>query len=117
MPLWLTTSSPPQRPSKRTMSISGTNAAVSAVQMSTRITGGRGDLPAAPICVGHEIFGKVLRGGSKVKNIKAGDRVGVGAQVQSCMQCQNCKSENKNYCPSMVDKSALLPPYLSILTI
>ncbi|CAL3966740.1 unnamed protein product, partial [Diplocarpon coronariae] len=33
---------------------------------------------------------------------KAGDRVGVGAQVQSCMKCPQCKSNNENYCPDMV---------------
>ena len=60
------------------------------------ITGGWGDLPTSPICVGHEIIGTVLRVGPKVKDIKVGDRVGVGAQIQSCMQCQNCKSNNEN---------------------
>jgi len=67
------------------------------------ITGGWGELSAKPICVGHEIIGKVLRVGSKVKEFKAGDRVGVGAQVQSCMKCPQCKSNNENYCPQMVD--------------
>jgi threonine dehydrogenase-like Zn-dependent dehydrogenase len=37
-----------------------------------------------------------------VKGIKPGDRVGVGAQVQSCMKCPQCKSDNENYCPHMV---------------
>ncbi|PVH73157.1 GroES-like protein [Cadophora sp. DSE1049] len=67
------------------------------------ITGGWGELATAPICVGHEIIGKVLRVGSQVKEFKAGDRVGVGAQVQSCMKCPQCKSNNENYCPNMVD--------------
>ncbi|TVY68871.1 NADP-dependent alcohol dehydrogenase [Lachnellula suecica] len=67
------------------------------------ITGGWGKLPTAPICVGHEIIGKVLRVGSKVTVCKPGDRVGVGAQVQSCMKCKNCKEHNENYCPHMVD--------------
>merc|ERR1711964_949677 len=66
-------------------------------------TGGWGELATAPICVGHEIIGKVLRVGSQVKEFKAGDRVGVGAQVQSCMKCPQCKSNNENYCPNMVD--------------
>jgi len=59
-------------------------------------TGGWGELPTSPICVGHEIIGKVLKVGPKVKGIKVGDRVGVGAQVQSCMQCAQCKSDNEN---------------------
>jgi alcohol dehydrogenase (NADP+) len=66
------------------------------------ITGGWGELATSPICVGHEVIGKVIRVGDKVKEFKKGDRVGVGAQVQSCMQCKNCKSDNENYCPNMV---------------
>jgi len=49
-------------------------------------------LPVTPPCVGHEVIGKVLRVGAKVKGSKPGDRVGVGAQVQSCIECKNCKS-------------------------
>lgn len=67
------------------------------------ITGGWGGLPTAPICVGHEIIGKVIEVGSKVSSFKVGQRVGIGAQVQSCMQCKQCLSDNENYCPKMVD--------------
>jgi len=67
------------------------------------ITGGWGGMPNKPLCVGHEVIGKVLRVGSKVKTIKVGERVGVGAQVQSCMQCQQCRSDNEQYCPHQVD--------------
>ena len=28
---------------------------------------------------------------------------GVGAQVQSCMECDRCLNDNENYCPKMVD--------------
>ncbi|RAL67666.1 hypothetical protein DID88_008410 [Monilinia fructigena] len=73
------------------------------------ITGGWGELATAPLCVGHEIIGKVLRIGSKVTLVKPGDRVGIGAQVQSCMQCPQCKSDNENYCPTKVD--TYMAPY------
>ncbi|KAI0516938.1 alcohol dehydrogenase [Xylaria bambusicola] len=66
------------------------------------ITGGWGDAPA-PICVGHEIVGKAVKVGSQVKDVKVGDRVGVGAQVWSCLKCGPCKSNNDNYCPNKVD--------------
>lgn len=36
--------------------------------------------------------------GPKVKDIKVGDRVGVGAQVGSCMNCHPCQHDNENYC-------------------
>ena len=56
-----------------------------------------------PLCVGHEIIGKVIGVGSKVTTCKVEDGVGVGAQVHSCMQCPQCKSDNENYWPNMVD--------------
>ncbi|KAI0149319.1 alcohol dehydrogenase [Pestalotiopsis sp. NC0098] len=66
------------------------------------ITGGWGDAPT-PICVGHEVVGKAVKVGSAVKTVKVGDRVGVGAQIWSCLKCPQCKSDNENYCPHMVD--------------
>jgi alcohol dehydrogenase (NADP+) len=66
------------------------------------ITGGWGDLSVTPLCVGHEIIGKVIAVGKDVTTCKVGDRVGVGAQVQSCMQCPQCLSDNENYCPHSV---------------
>lgn len=61
-----------------------------------------------PLAVGHEVIGKAVKVGSKVKTVKAGDRVGVGAQIWSCMECQNCKNDNENYCPKMVGASTTL---------
>ena len=56
-----------------------------------------------PCCVGHEIVGKVVRAGSQVANgIKVGDRVGVGAQSDSCRTCTACKEGRENYCPKFV---------------
>ncbi|KAI1129785.1 alcohol dehydrogenase [Nemania abortiva] len=66
------------------------------------VTGGWGDAPT-PLCVGHEIVGRAVNIGSQVTNVKIGDRVGVGAQVWSCMNCPQCKSDNENYCPHKVD--------------
>jgi alcohol dehydrogenase (NADP+) len=66
------------------------------------ITGGWGDYPP-PVVVGHEIVGIAKRVGSKVKGIKVGDRVGVGAQVGSCYTCRACTTHNENYCPNLID--------------
>jgi alcohol dehydrogenase (NADP+) len=66
------------------------------------INGGWGEVPL-PICVGHEVVGKAIKVGSKVSTVKVGDRVGVGAQIQSCLECKQCRSDNENYCPKMVD--------------
>ncbi|KAI0024051.1 GroES-like protein [Xylariomycetidae sp. FL0641] len=66
------------------------------------VTGGWGDAPT-PLAVGHEVVGKAIKVGNKVKDVKVGDRVGVGAQVWSCLKCQQCKNDDENYCPHMVD--------------
>jgi len=66
------------------------------------ITGGWGEVPL-PICVGHEVIGTAVKVGDKVTSAKVGDRVGVGAQIWSCLKCKQCKSDNENYCPHMVD--------------
>lgn len=56
-----------------------------------------------PLVVGHEIVGKVTKVGSQVKNVKVGDRVGVGAQVWACLECDVCKQDRENFCPKQVD--------------
>lgn len=55
-----------------------------------------------PLVPGHEIIGEIVKIGSKVKNFKIGDRVGVGAQSQACLKCKLCKSNNEIYCPKLV---------------
>ena len=58
---------------------------------------GWGETPY-PLAVGHEIVGVAVRVGDKVQNVKVGDRVGVGAQIGSCMDCRQCKEGYENYC-------------------
>jgi alcohol dehydrogenase (NADP+) len=56
--------------------------------------------PPAACCVGHEIIGHAVRVGKNVKDIKVGDRVGVGAQGRSCLspECPDCSVGRENYC-------------------
>ena len=66
------------------------------------LTGGWGTAKF-PVCVGHEVIGKVVAVGPKTTTgVKVGDRVGVGAQVWACLECKVCKSGNENYCPNQV---------------
>lgn len=55
-----------------------------------------------PVCVGHEIVGHAVRVGSKVKGIKVGDRVGVGAQAGACENqkgdCDFCANGLEQHC-------------------
>lgn len=62
-----------------------------------------------PVCTGHEIVGTAVRVGKNVtekRGIKVGDRVGVGAQNDSCGNakgdCPDCADGFVNYCPKMV---------------
>ncbi|GAA5890530.1 hypothetical protein JCM6882_002951 [Rhodosporidiobolus microsporus] len=51
-----------------------------------------------PQVVGHEIVGVAVRVGSKVSHVKVGDIVGVGAQNDSCLECEYCTSDREPYC-------------------
>ena len=51
-----------------------------------------------PMVPGHEIVGRVVSVGSKVKNFKAGELAGVGVMVDSCQVCKNCKNDLEQYC-------------------
>ncbi|KDN53332.1 GroES-like protein [Tilletiaria anomala UBC 951] len=62
------------------------------------ISGGWGKLAVPYVIPGHEIIGTVTEVGKNVKDVKVGDRVGVGAQVSSCMNCVPCWNDNENYC-------------------
>ncbi|BFG35659.1 hypothetical protein CerSpe_219330 [Prunus speciosa] len=55
-----------------------------------------------PLVPGHEIVGEVTEVGSKVKKVKVGKKVGVGAMVGACDSCENCNSHLENYCPKMI---------------
>ncbi|KAG7844946.1 hypothetical protein KL941_003686 [Ogataea angusta] len=58
--------------------------------------------PMLPVIPGHEIIGEVIKVGDKVSTVKVGDRVGVGAQIYSCLDCETCKEDHENYCPKRV---------------
>ena len=51
-----------------------------------------------PMVPGHEIIGEVVEIGSEVKNFKLGQSVGVGVFVDSCRECDACKSNQESYC-------------------
>lgn len=51
-----------------------------------------------PLVVGHEIIGHVTKVGKDVKDLKVGDRVGVGAQSECCESCRPCKMEQESNC-------------------
>ncbi len=51
-----------------------------------------------PCVPGHEIVGRVVAVGDKVKNFKVGDLAGVGCLVDSCGHCHSCVEGEEQYC-------------------
>ena len=58
--------------------------------------------PYTPLAVGHEIIGEVVSVGEGVTRFKVGDRVGVGAQCDSCGKCSRCNQDREQCCKDMV---------------
>lgn len=54
-----------------------------------------------PLVPGHEMVGEVVRMGSAVKDLKIGDKVGLGWFSASCMHCPHCLSGNHHFCSSI----------------
>ncbi|MDQ0638904.1 D-arabinose 1-dehydrogenase-like Zn-dependent alcohol dehydrogenase [Pedobacter sp. W3I1] len=51
-----------------------------------------------PLVPGHEIIGVIEKVGSAVKDLKIGNRVGVGYQQEACFECPFCKEGNEQFC-------------------
>lgn len=51
-----------------------------------------------PIVPGHEVVGEIVAVGPEVKNLKVGDKVGLGWYSESCMHCHECMDGNHNLC-------------------
>ena len=51
-----------------------------------------------PIVPGHEIIGEIVAVGNAVKNLKVGDKVGLGWMSSSCMSCSECMGGDHNLC-------------------
>jgi propanol-preferring alcohol dehydrogenase len=59
---------------------------------------GRTSPPRLPVVLGHQVVGRVEKGGARAKKIKAGDRVGVGWIYSACGKCKFCRQGNENLC-------------------
>lgn len=54
-----------------------------------------------PVVPGHEVIGTIVRMGEHVKNLKLGQRVGLGWFSGSCMHCHHCLRGDQNLCPTV----------------
>lgn len=53
---------------------------------------------AYPLVPGHEVAGTIAAVGNAVKNLRIGQRVGLGWYSGSCMACRQCMSGDHNLC-------------------
>ena len=51
-----------------------------------------------PLVPGHELLGVVTEVGPEVTKFKVGDNVGVGCFIDTCQNCDMCKSDKEQYC-------------------
>jgi alcohol/geraniol dehydrogenase (NADP+) len=51
-----------------------------------------------PLVPSHEMVGIVERTGSRVTELKPGDRVGVGYQLGACFECDFCRKGTEQFC-------------------
>lgn len=51
-----------------------------------------------PLSPGHELAGKVTAVGKNVTKFRTGDHVGVGCLVNSCLNCEPCKTGHEQFC-------------------
>src|ERR1035437_9414800 len=54
--------------------------------------------PKLPLIIGHEIVGRVARGGGRGTGLSVGDPVGVRWLGWACGQCSYCKAGSENLC-------------------
>ncbi len=59
---------------------------------------GRTTPPHFPIVPGHQIIGRVERGGSKAVRFKPGERVGIAWIYSACGKCKFCLGGKENLC-------------------
>ncbi|KAK6197553.1 alcohol dehydrogenase, class V [Scheffersomyces amazonensis] len=66
------------------------------------LSGNWGPYRRPDLVVGHEIVGEVIEVGPDVTEHKLGDIVAIGAQSESCLDCNRCKSNNEQYCHKFI---------------
>ena len=54
-----------------------------------------------PLVPGHEIVGSITKKGSQVRGLEIGQRVGVGIQRSTCLECEFCRRGDEQFCADL----------------
>src|SRR5262249_21605935 len=73
-------------------------AACAVCRTDLHIVEGDLPLPRAPLVLGHQVVGRVVRGGPGADPIAPGTRVGVAWLRRTCGVCAYCTSGRENLC-------------------
>ena len=60
---------------------------------------GRTPPPVLPVVLGHQVVGRIIEQGKKVRNLKMDQRVGIAWIYSACGKCQYCLNSMENLCP------------------
>jgi uncharacterized zinc-type alcohol dehydrogenase-like protein len=72
-----------------------------------------------PMVPGHEIVGRIVKIGEEVTKFQVGALAGIGCMVNSCRDCNNCKSGHEQFCQkgqtvftyNSVERDGVTPTY------
>lgn len=65
-----------------------------------------------PSIPGHEIIGRITETGTGITRFKAGDIVGVGCMIDSCLTCPSCRNGDEQYCEGPTGFTATYNGYI-----
>lgn len=69
----------------------------------------RFDITSFPFVPGHEIVGHISEVGPSVSGLDKGERVGIGWQGRSCMQCEWCLKGDEHLCKDIAEAGVWTP--------
>jgi propanol-preferring alcohol dehydrogenase len=59
---------------------------------------GRTPPPKLPVILGHQVVGRVVEKGARVRTFSAGERIGVAWIFSACLRCDLCRAGKENLC-------------------
>ena len=87
-----------KRPSPREDQILVRVKACGVCRTDLHVVEGELEQTRSPLIPGHQIVGEVVELGTRVTNLRAGQRVGIAWLNRTCGECRFCRSRRENLC-------------------